>query len=400
MKIAFRTSGGRGEYELAGRQGNNSVVDLAGYHFDFQVSPYLLVPGKCTLQINGGKPRLRLADADSSATHAYRWLSALLLLQKPNRVRTENTHYATSIDFLASYQVSGIRVDVAALDKEDSYCRLRPTILELHQGDITETLSIPERVSRIQAVLENLDKLPQPVADALGTFAYAFANPESHKKLEQLRDAVYDAVETTDANEKAADALPYLEALIGGLEPEEGGEAITETDEEGSNGEDDQRSEIQIRADYVRAWRKVAERGYKGKKFSRAVLDAYDSRCLVSGRQLPRTRANTIPGVDAAHILPWANYDLDQVNNGVCLAKTYHWAFDAGIIRIQFDSKANTYVRLVDAATRTVLVEDGLDLAEFDQHLGAIPSDRLPKENALWPNPKFLEEFNKLLSAA
>jgi hypothetical protein len=400
MKIVFRTSGGRGEYELAGRQGKSSVVDLAGYHFDFQVSPYILVPGKCTLQINGGKPRLRLADADSAATHAYRWLSALLLLQKPNRVRTENAHHATTVDFSAGYQVSGIRVDITSLEKDQGYCQLRPTILELHQGNINESLSIPERVSRIQAVLGNLGKLPPQVAEALGKFEEAFSNPGSHKKLEQLRDAVYATIESADANVKAADVLPYLEALIGGLEVGTEGEAAADVAEEGSNGEDDQRSEIQIRADYVRAWRKVTERGYKGRQFSKSVLEAYNSRCLISGRQLPRTRANTIPGVDAAHILPWANYDLDQVNNGVCLAKTYHWAFDAGILRIQFDPKANTYLRLIDTTTRKILVEDGFDLTDFDQHLGAIPFDRLPKQKSLWPEPKFLEEFNKLLSTA
>lgn len=396
MKIAFRTSGGRGEYELAGRQGKNSVVDFSGYHFDFQISPHILVPGKCSLQINGGKPRLRLDDAQ--ATHAYRWLSALLLLHKPNRVRVENPSHTASFDFSAGYQISGIRVDVIAKAEEHLYCQLRPTILEVHQGEITEFLSVPERISRIQNVLENLDKLPEVISKSLSEFQEGFLNPESHKKLETLRDAVYAAISIDNPQAKPVDALLYLESLIGEGKPIS--EDVIAEVVEGNDGEDDQRSDIQIRADYVRTWRMVAERGHKGRKFSKSVLDAYDSRCLITGRQLPKTRANTIPGVDAAHILPWAKYDLDRVANGLCLAKTYHWAFDAGIVRIAFDSKANVYVRTIEDATRKILFQEGFDLEDFDQNLGVIPEDRLPKNKSLWPDPKFLDEFNKLLSTS
>jgi len=396
MKIAFRTSGGRGEYELAGRQGKKSVTDFAGYSFDFQVSPYILVPGKCKLQINGGKPRLRLDD--SNATHAYRWISALLLLHKPNRVRVENPAHATSIDYSAGYQISGIRVDVSALNATSQHCKLRPTVLEVHQGDVTDYLSIPERVSRVQAALDNKDKLPDQIATALGTFEAAFLNPVSHKRLEQLRDSVYSAVEATYPDSNHSDVLPTLEALTGEV-PHPFVEQVEEQ-EAADNGEDDQRSEIQIRADYIRAWRMVTERGHKGRKFSKEVLKAYGSRCLITGLQLPKTRANSIPGVDAAHILPWANYDLDKVTNGVCLSKTYHWAFDAGVIRIVYDKAANTYVRLIEEVTRQLLSEDGFDLADFDQNLGPIPVDRLPANKAEWPDATFLEEFNKLLSAA
>ena len=50
------------------------------------------------------------------------------------------------------------------------------------------------------------------------------------------------------------------------------------------------------------------------------------------GLHLPRTSVNASAGVDAAHILPWADYDLDHVCNGICLCKHHHWAFDEGLL--------------------------------------------------------------------
>jgi hypothetical protein len=35
---------------------------------------------------------------------------------------------------------------------------------------------------------------------------------------------------------------------------------------------------------------------------------------LFSGLKLPRTKATATSGVDAAHILPWSRFDLDETN--------------------------------------------------------------------------------------
>lgn len=398
MKIAFRTSGGRGEYELAGRQGATSVGDLFDYSFDFQVSPYILVPGHCSLRKHGGKPRIRL-EGDPTATHAYRWLSALLLLPKPNRVRSAVKTSGSTLHLSSGYQVSGIRVDIAS--SEESHCTLRPTILELHQGENERLLSVPERMGRIQNMLAEKDKLPEALASLLSDYEEATKGDISHKALEQIRTQIYEGLQEAGGGSTLDDALDALEALL--PQTEQIAAQAMELQLPASitpDGENDERSAIEVRADFIRAWRLVAERGHKGRKFSREVMEAYDTRCIVSGSRLPRTPANPTPGVDAAHILPWAKYDLDKVTNGVCLAKTYHWAFDSAILRIAYDHAANRYVVSMEDATRQVLSDAGCDLDLFMPHLGAIPEDRLPANLALRPDPAFLDEFNKQIALA
>ena len=396
MKIAFRTSGGRGEYELAGKQGNTSAADIVNCVIDFQVSPHIIVPGNCSLRTAGGKPRIRLESKD--AIHAYRWLSALLLLRKPNRIRVASPPDQDHINFLIGYQVSGVRVDVAV--KEEKYCQLRPTALEIHQGKVNEYISIPERIGRIQLILADTSKLPKEIEDALVVYGAAIKETISHKRLEQIRDEIYKAIEKHASNsEDMSDSLTYLEKILHldnrkhAREEELGSSEQDNTPE----GEDDPRTEIQVRSDYIRSWRKIIERGHQGRVFSRQVIEAYDSRCVISGKRLPRTSVNAIPGVDAAHILPWAKYDLNKISNGVCLSKTYHWAFDSGILSILFDTNLNSYKVAMEDSIKVQLRKDGCDLELFEPCLGVIPEARLPKDKNLWPNPVFLDEFNKLI---
>ena len=52
----------------------------------------------------------------------------------------------------------------------------------------------------------------------------------------------------------------------------------------------------------------------------------------------PRHIIQLIPGVDdSPHILPWEQYDLDHISNGLCLCRHHHWAFDEGLIEVTFE---------------------------------------------------------------
>ncbi len=394
MKIAFRTSGGRGEYELAGSQGTTSSTELANYAIDFQVSPNILVSGKCVLQIKNGKPRIRLNKGDDDSTHAYRWLSALLLLRKPSRVRADDEYLVARGSAPAKYQIYSIQVDVVS--SASSICLLRPTIIEIHEGQSSKFISVPDRIGRIQYILENAENLPDSIQSVLSDFGKALVLPEGHKNLEELRNKVYISLANYDTSYQGSlDALPILENILFSK-----GIAIEEYEPKLQPivlAEDDKRTAIEIRSDYLRSWRFVAERGYQGRKFSKSILDAYDNRCLISGVRLSKTSMNTIPGVDAAHILPWAKFDLNTVPNGLCLTKTYHWAFDSGIIRIEFDPSMNSYITIMDNLAKQAMIDARCDLSLFEPHLGVIPISRLPQQESLWPSPVFLKELNKLL---
>lgn len=401
MRIAFRASGrldgdskrtGRGEYELAGKQGLTVASDIIGCDLDFQLSPSILIAGHCTLKRINGKPRIRLHN-EREDIHSSRLLSALLLLRSPIRSRLICAFTADAIDFSQPYQVASVWVDI--LEKESQYCLLRPTALEIRQGSISQHLSIPERLGRIQAILTQLSALPENICRTLENYSAALKVDIPHKDMEHLRDDVYTAINTYSSDlPETTDALESLEKILGKHPQNKTKPAFIDIHE---NGENDQRSEIQIRSDYVRAWRQVAERGYQGRKFSKSVIDAYDSRCVISGYRLPKTELNAVPGVDAAHILPWAKYDLDTVNNGLCLSKTYHWAFDSGILQVIFDRDSQCYKVIMDNLTEASLLKNGCDVELFKLHLGKVDKSRLPKDKSLWPSPDFLDEFNKTI---
>ena len=75
MKIVLRPSGGRGEYELAGRFGSIAASDLFGLEILFDCTPEIEVPGHSRAEPRNGKPRVRLDDRQSK--HAYLLLSLI-----------------------------------------------------------------------------------------------------------------------------------------------------------------------------------------------------------------------------------------------------------------------------------------------------------------------------------
>jgi len=61
--------------------------------------------------------------------------------------------------------------------------------------------------------------------------------------------------------------------------------------------------------------------------FRKAVLASYDCQCCITGNPVPEL-------LNASHIKPWRDFPKERLNpaNGLCLAKTYDAAFDAGLI--------------------------------------------------------------------
>lgn len=93
--------------------------------------------------------------------------------------------------------------------------------------------------------------------------------------------------------------------------------------------------------------------------------------------------------VDAAHILPVdAKGSFDTVQNGLCLAPTYHRAYDLGIIYV--DEK------LVMRPNRAKLdelcaIDLGAGEAKFVASLGPL---RLPKLKRDWPSIEMIRQAN------
>ena len=69
--------------------------------------------------------------------------------------------------------------------------------------------------------------------------------------------------------------------------------------------------------------------------FRRKVLEAYDSRCAVTG--LKFINGGGRAEVEAAHIKPVEHHGPDDIRNGLALSGTAHWMFDRGLISLSDD---------------------------------------------------------------
>lgn len=74
----------------------------------------------------------------------------------------------------------------------------------------------------------------------------------------------------------------------------------------------------------------------RNRVFRKHVLEAYDSRCAVTGLKLINGRGRA--EVEAAHIKPVEHNGPDVVRNGLALSGTAHWMFDRGLISLSDDA--------------------------------------------------------------
>lgn len=83
-----------------------------------------------------------------------------------------------------------------------------------------------------------------------------------------------------------------------------------------------------------REWKEKVMRSPVRKQYSfrKAVLEAYSFQCAVCSVNNPKF-------LDAAHILPAVKGDDDTINNGICLCKNHHIAFDNNLLGIKPDGE-------------------------------------------------------------
>jgi putative restriction endonuclease len=78
-----------------------------------------------------------------------------------------------------------------------------------------------------------------------------------------------------------------------------------------------------------------SSRPVRDRVFRRLVLEAYDSRCAVTG--LKFINGGGRAEVEAAHIKPVEHNGPDDIRNGIALSGTAHWMFDRGLISLSDD---------------------------------------------------------------
>lgn len=414
MRISRRTSGGRGEYEISeqadagyrrrrratapGRVSDPHVPeaeqvapikphDLAGKRLILDFGKGLSIDSGTTLVIQGGKPRIRITA--KGGIHLHRQLAAALLMPRP--VRADDALGAGQPVLQDSqYAIEHILLSDVSLAGQSATLKVKEIVLR-NQSYAAEVLRLKERIGLIDDIWGQAHHFPERIKDLLlqhqkmlksggpipvagehlvsGLRAALKANSAD---LEILYTGAEDVIiGLTDARNALHLETP---AELDAIEPEE----------------------VELKRRVIREWKTwAASRGAASARFRRQVREAYSDTCVICGLRLPPTDLNRNPGVDAAHILPWANYDLDHTSNGICLCKSHHWAFDEGLLQIVFDK--GSYRVVVPDGVKRKLSQGGFSIDFLLKAEGAIPKERLPREQKSLPDPRFLSALSEKL---
>ena len=388
MRIALRTSGGRGEYEVAGSHESVRVHDVFDRQIILELLPGFRFPTNNYVRHTQGKPRIRLLDPYSDS-HVYLILAAILLLPKPKREIGATPGGKLQI-YKDNFSVMSIPFDVVELSTTEVVASPTQMVLSNSTFDSVR-LDVIERLRIVMACWEAASKQNSALAAAITQHNIAFNSCNVESMISAAESIRLATIEPDDPLRHITKdlGLPNLDELMWL------GVHATETDEALALGEDNLEELKEAARNRMKVWRQVAMRGAAGAKFSLQVREAYDHTCMFTGMRLPKTPMTGSSGVDAAHILPWAEYDLNSVSNGLCLSKLCHWAFDAGILQLTFDDPSSKYQLQLSTAALSAESDGLLKLNGLKDIQGVVSTSLLPKDSANWPKPSFLKVYNE-----
>ena len=126
------------------------------------------------------------------------------------------------------------------------------------------------------------------------------------------------------------------------------------------------KGETKIRAVKVRVNQNV---------FRQMILKTYESRCAISGINLPELLV-------AGHIVPWSENESERLNpeNGLCLSHLYDRAYEKGLICIDTDYKILISKRLKDESSKDFY---GEFFGRFESQTIRVPKTYQPKKEFL-----------------
>lgn len=388
MYVMWRSSGGRGEYEISHPFESEPPVqaeDLLDHELCYRFGSYGFKRTANVLRPVEGKKRIRLID-QNRFIHGVRQVQAALLLPEPRRSSVGFVGGRPTIVF-KRYVVR--RMNFGSVRLSGNIAQIELSTLDLYNGSQEESLDFAQRMAEVESIHRNRDKFPADIAALLGEHQDLLKSvepiPERAEKIvgllmERMQDAAADFNVDYVAGGDVLSPLKEI-AAVPPIDTPEQIDLIAPED-------------IELRRREVAIWRKQAARGPEGALFRKKVREAYNSTCVVCGIRLPRSDRCRVPGVDSAHILPWRQYDQEEVSNGLCLCKMHHWAFDQQLISIASKENAK-YVVSVTQKARDAF--DAATVAQLEAFAGEIPVARLPPNPVHWPRPQFLAELDELV---
>ncbi|CDH43254.1 MAG: HNH endonuclease [Candidatus Competibacteraceae bacterium] len=382
MRIALRTSGGRGEYEVAGSHGSITVSDIIDFHIQLQMLPNQFIDTNNYIRRVQGKPRIRLSDQKQDQ-HIYLTIADILLMPKPKRELSKTPGGKLQLTE-NNYSISSIQFDI--IKKGTNLISIQPTDIVLENSD--RDLARIDILERLRIILD--------VWGRLSTENDELSNKIKNHKIAIFSGNIRNVIISAGEIRKLFDINdPLKEILIkyNIISEYSYWMGVHREDVELSIIEEDLTNPREAAMNRIKRWRLQASRGSKGDKFSREVKAVYNNKCLFTGYYLPKSIYFNTSGVDSAHILPWAEYDLNSVSNGLCLSKLCHWAFDSGILVLKPSS--SSYELSISEAALQAEKEGMISLEGFKLLEGKIPTSRLPADKKNWPSPYFIEQYNQ-----
>lgn len=378
MHIGFRTSGGRGEYEVVGSHSGYTAASLEGWSFfmrwpdgTVRDTGLWLDPG------DSGKPRLR--SLLTPPIQIGKIVASMLLLPDDTRsfkdtpatlpIAVAKKYSITQVGFAPESEFTGVTDRVTFV----------PSWVEVANQGGTEAIGVDARWQRIQKVYDRISEFSPGLQTVVSAHRdYLASGKQVTGGLSTIVKNIGKQLEhdLDTAHQEATDPLPSFESLLDIEAPDEPGLPPP-------NELSEDEPEINVRS--AHQYRLAKIRGASGRKFSAEVRAAYNHRCAFCGATFGGIDG-VRSGVDAAHILAWSKHDLDEIANGISLCKLHHWAFDAGLLLVRQEGKA--YV------TRFTTLADSIEPQSLDR-LGTegqrIPDEWLPSDTALRPSKRYLD---------
>lgn len=387
MRISRRTSGGRGEYEVSGVFTEGiAATDLLGRRLFLDLNGLTIDTGLAA-RLQGGKPRLRII---AGGIQVQRQIAAVLMLPAPVRADAALGVGAPVVQ-TRRYAVEHVEIGSVRLVNSDAATLYARSLVLRNAISEAEEMPIAARVNHVRTIWARRNEFPSVIAGVISEHeAITTSAAPVGRSLESCVTRLQERVSESSSDlgiiySQQVDVLPaILESLEIENQIQEPVVTVDEVDPE----------DVDLRRRTINEWKRWANaRGPKSAVFRQMVREAYRSTCVVCGLRFSKTRI-TAPGVDAAHILPWSDYELDEVHNGLCLCKLHHWAFDEGLLRLSH-REGEYFTEIPAGVEERILGEDPLfDMASLRMHVGRIPSSRLPPSATDRPRPQFLEMLN------
>lgn len=386
MRISRRTSGGRGEYEISEASAEGlTPTELLHRRLVLDFGAGWRIDSGTHLTRQGGKRRIRLLPG--TEIHLHLQIAAALLLPHPVRA-DEALGRGAPVAKTGQYAVEHIRLGRVRLQGQSEAILAIEEIELRNRSYDAEELGFRARIRDLRRVWTHADNFPAEVAELLDAHReIATGGGPVPQEAERIVSNLQRVVSQTAQDfgivyyDGGTDVLEPLLNSIGSEPPPP--IAVNAVDPD----------DVEIRRRTAKEWKRWANaRGSASARFRHAVRQAYNYTCVFCGAHLPATRYNNA-GVDAAHILPWAEYDLDQIANGLCLCRHHHWAFDEGLIVMRYRD-GNYFLEVPENIVRDLTAEGDFSLDELLSCQGQVPQNRLPRRADQRPHPQFLEALN------